>query len=109
MNALHVRGTQVNIQALTGFSFVDYIDFANHSLNPGGRVTNSNRINNTNKELELATSFNYGNSANQIQMLNGHLLHQSNYTGQGKIIAVLDAGYPGVIQHLHFKDYVIII
>lgn len=96
LNALHVRGTQVNIQALTGFSFVDYIDFANHSLNPGGRVTNSNRINNTNKELELATSFNYGNSANQIQMLNGHLLHQSNYTGQGKIIAVLDAGYPGV-------------
>jgi Subtilase family/Secretion system C-terminal sorting domain len=96
LNALHIRGTQVNIQALTGFSFVDYIDFANHSLNPGGRVSNSNKLKNFSKEQELATTFNYGNSANQIQMLNGHLLHQSNYTGQGKIIAVLDAGFPGV-------------
>jgi serine protease AprX len=96
LNALHIRGTQVNIQALTGFLFVDYIDFANHSLNPGGRVSSSNKNLNVSKELELATTFNYGNSANQIQMLNGHLLHQSNYTGQGKIVAVLDAGFPGV-------------
>jgi hypothetical protein len=29
-------------------------------------------------------------------MLNGHLLHQQNYTGQGKIIAVMDGGFPGV-------------
>jgi hypothetical protein len=29
-------------------------------------------------------------------MLNGHLLHQSDYTGSGKIIAVMDGGFPGV-------------
>src|SRR5690606_587824 len=40
--------------------------------------------------------FPYGNSANQIEMLQGHLLHQQDYTGSGKIIAVLDAGFPGV-------------
>ncbi len=49
-----------------------------------------------NKTVEVTTNFNYGNSANQIQMLNGHLLHQSNYTGSGKIIAVMDGGFPGV-------------
>lgn len=96
LNALHVRGTLVNIQALTGLLFVDYIDFANHSINPGGRASISSKTQNVSKQLELATTFNYGNSANQIQMLNGHLLHQSNYTGQGKIVAVLDAGFPGV-------------
>ncbi len=98
LNALHIRGTQANIQLLTSLGFVDYIDFADHSLNPGGRVSNSasNKISNVNKQLELAATFNYGNSANQIQMLNGHLLHQANYTGQGKIVAILDAGFPGV-------------
>jgi hypothetical protein len=46
--------------------------------------------------METLVNFNYGTSANQIQMLNGHLLHQQNYTGQGKIIAVMDGGFPGV-------------
>ena len=96
LNALHIRGTQVDIQALTLLGFVDSVDFANHSLNPGGRVSNSNRISSVNKQLELAATFNYGNSANQIEMLNGHLLHQQDFTGQGKIVAILDAGFPGV-------------
>ena len=99
LNALHIRGSQLNIQALTAYGFVDRIDFANHTLNlriglPSIIITNKNT--NVNKQLELATTFNYGNSANQIQMLNGHLLHQQNYTGQGKMIAILDAGFPGV-------------
>ena len=46
--------------------------------------------------METQINYAYGSSANQIQMLNGHLLHQQNYTGSGKIIAVLDAGFPGV-------------
>jgi len=96
LNALHIRGSQTNIQALAALGFVESIDFANHSLNPGGRVSNSNRISNVNKQLELAATFNYGNSANQIEMLNGHLLHQQDFTGQGKRIAILDAGFPGV-------------
>lgn len=99
LNALHIRGSQVDIQALTSFVFVDNVDFANHNLNLRvGSITKSyqNKIVNVNKQLELATTFNYGNSANQIQMLNGHLLHQQDFTGQGKRIAILDAGFPGV-------------
>lgn len=97
LNALHIRGTQVNIAALTGLSFVDHIQYANHSLNPGGRVAqNTGRIQAANKFLDTEENYNYGNSAAQIQMLNGHILHQQNHTGAGKIVAIMDAGFPGV-------------
>lgn len=96
LNALHIRGSQTDIQALTLLNFVEKITFANHSLNSAGRISSANRISNVNKQLDIATTFNYGNSANQIEMLNGHLLHEQNYTGQGKIIAIFDAGFPGV-------------
>ncbi len=35
----------------------------------------------------------YGSSANQIEMMNGHLLHNLGYQGQGITIAVIDAGF----------------
>ncbi len=95
-NCLHIRGSQVDIQALTLLSFVDHVSFANRTLNVGGRFSISTTFNSVNKVLETQASYNYGTSANQIQMLNGNLLHQQNYTGTGKIIAVLDAGFPGV-------------
>ena len=41
-------------------------------------------------------SFNYGSSYNQVAMLKGDIMHQNGYTGAGKVIAVLDAGFPGV-------------
>lgn len=96
LNCLHIRGTQVDIQTLSLLSFVDHVSFANRTLNLAGKISNPTTINPVNKTLESLVSFNYGNSANQIQMLNGHLLHQQNYTGTGKIIAVIDAGFPGV-------------
>ena len=96
MNCLHIRGTQQNIQALALLSFVDRVVFANRTLNVSGRFQKSKSYNPVNKAMETEVSYNYGNSGNQIQMLNGHLLHQQDYTGSGKIIAVLDAGFPGV-------------
>lgn len=38
-------------------------------------------------------ALNYGQSENQISMLNGHILHNQGYTGQNMIIAVLDSGF----------------
>ena len=97
LNCLHIRGTQANINALKLVSFVDHVDFANHLLNMA-KTTSAKQVQfiPINKILETAINFNYGSASNQIQMLNGHLLHQLNYTGSGKIIAVLDAGFPGV-------------
>jgi len=48
-----------------------------------GRVGSSFRI----------SSFNYGLSANQVQMIHCDYLHDSGFDGAGKIIALLDAGY----------------
>lgn len=47
----------------------------------------------------------YGHSYNQIRMLNGHILHQQGYTGEGMLISLLDAGYTNAntissLQHL---------
>ncbi len=38
----------------------------------------------------------YGRGKEQIEMLNGHLLHELGYTGKGMDIAVIDAGFSGV-------------
>jgi len=92
LNAVHVRGTKEAITALRLLSFVDHIYFANRSLNTAAKKEYKVVA----KVLETQTVYNYGNSANQIQMLNGHLLHQQNYTGSGKIIAIMDAGFPNV-------------
>lgn len=58
------------------------------------------------KELELEYDsylpgtgkirYDYGEGFNQIRMVNGDLLHDEGYTGNGMLIAVLDAGFPQV-------------
>lgn len=96
LNCLHVRGLQTDINALKLLPSVLRVDFADKSLNSTKRITVKPKLKPVKKVLETTINFNYGTSANQIQMLNGHLLHQLNYTGFGKIIAILDAGFPGV-------------
>lgn len=96
LNALHIRGTQVNINALKLLTFVSKVDFANKTLNFTAKKVASEKTEVTNSQFKTTVNYSYGTSANQIQMLNGQMLHQQNYTGSGKIIAVLDAGFPGV-------------
>ena len=56
-NAIHVRGTQTNIEALTGLPFVSDIDFADKSLNTTRSIVHQNKF-----ELEnVSIDFNYGN------------------------------------------------
>ncbi|MBP4138483.1 S8 family serine peptidase [Flavobacterium geliluteum] len=96
LNALHIRGTQAAILALKNFTFVDKVVFADRTLNPTSKKAFTNNITTIKNNLETKVDYAYGNAANQIQMLNGQVLHQQNYTGSGKVIAVLDAGFPGV-------------
>ncbi len=97
LNCLHIRGSVADINSLKLVPSVLKVDFANRLLN-SAKITSVQRLKPKpiNKTLETAINFNYGTSANQIQMLNGHLLHQANYTGYGKVIAVLDSGFLGV-------------
>lgn len=103
LNCLHIRGSQTYINALKVLPAVARIDFANKTLNTVAKSSARKNAEPVNKTMDTNVSFNYGSSSNQIQMLNGHLLHQLNYTGAGKIIAVLDSGFQGVDIATPFK------
>ncbi len=93
LNALHVRGTEADIRALkTTFSFIDYIDFANHNL---ANARSTTTVAHQNK-WDTTITYNYGGSGNQVEMLGVDTLHQQDFTGSGKIIAIMDAGFPNV-------------
>ncbi|MFT3687302.1 MAG: S8 family serine peptidase [Phycisphaerales bacterium] len=101
MNCLHVRGSVADINALALLPFVNHVRFADFSLNSKRPMPAA--ITPVNKQLDVQVNFNYGTSDNQIEMLNGHLLHQANYTGAGKIIAVLDSGFINVNSAAPFQ------
>lgn len=103
LNCVHIRGLPTDINALKLLPFVLRVEYANRMLNSNTRTTAKSNSKPINKSLETTINYNYGTSANQVQMLNGHLLHQLNYTGTGKIIAVLDSGFIGVDTALSFK------
>lgn len=101
LNCLHIQGSIDDINGLTLLPYVDHVQFADASLN--SKRPTPRTLSPVNKQMDFFTSFNYGNSNNQIQMLNGHILHQENYTGSGKIIAVLDSGFINVNSTAPFQ------
>ncbi len=107
LNAAHVIGSVADINALATLSFVDHVEFADDSLNPSSKMqSNVNTGVYTNKfqaEASIQTNFNYGDALNQIQMFNGHKLHEQNFTGAGMVIAVIDAGFPNVDTNPAFQ------
>ncbi|WP_179338136.1 S8 family serine peptidase [Winogradskyella ludwigii] len=92
-NAIHVRGTEVDISNLIELSFVESIDFANNSLNTLSRSV----LSSSKTEIEDETiAFTYGDTQNQVEMINVDQLHLADFTGEGITIAVLDSGFPNV-------------
>jgi subtilisin family serine protease len=95
LNALHVRGNQTAINSLPAvFSFVSRIDFANKALN--NRQLHQQQESNHQTKLDSYVNYEYGNASNQIDMLRGNYLHEQGFTGEGMVIAVMDAGFPNV-------------
>ena len=92
MNVLHVTGTKLAIERLSNFSFVERIEFAAKELNGGTKVLKKVSLD----KFDIKTTFDYGGSINQIEMVKGDFLHQKNFTGTGMTIAVMDAGFPSV-------------
>ena len=103
LNALHVQGSETDINNLLNLSFVTQIEYANKTLNAGGKHFVKSKELPKNKSLDFTTDFNYGNGANQIEMLNGDVLHQNNFTGEGMQIAIIDAGFPNVDNFSAFQ------
>lgn len=102
LNALHVRGTKVNIDALLQINGVASVVYGNAALNKGPSDTFKKR----NKEAHFkeVSNLDYGVATNQIQMLNGDFLHNLGYRGEGMHIAVLDAGFKGVDTFAAFAN-----
>ncbi|GLB52153.1 peptidase S8 [Neptunitalea chrysea] len=94
MNCLHVIGSQTDINALLNLSIVDSIFYADNSLN--SRQANDYKHLDKTDKFDINVDFTYGNTNNQVTMLNVDVLHQNDYTGEGLVIAVLDAGFPNV-------------
>ena len=51
------------------------------------------------QESILAANYNYGQAYNQIHLMHGEYLHSLGASGEGMLIAVLDAGFFRVDQH----------
>ena len=101
MNCIYVIGDQYNIESLLDFSFVTDVEYADKSLNlfPGGPIENKFAL----EEASQNINYNYGAAANQIEMLSGDYLHELDYTGEGMIVAVLDAGFPSIDTNPGFQ------
>ena len=92
-NAVHVRGIEEDISALSSLSYVETIDFADKNLNLASR--NASTFNKTEIEDETI-AFTYGDTQNQVEMINVDNLHLADFTGEGITIAVMDSGFPNV-------------
>ncbi|WP_047547884.1 S8 family serine peptidase [Psychroserpens sp. Hel_I_66] len=92
-NSVYVRGSEEDINALVDdFDFVDSVEFADESLNMSRVDVSEDKFAIENNEVV----FNYGNTLNQVEMINADALHLQDYTGEGVIVAVLDSGFPNV-------------
>jgi hypothetical protein len=93
-NAIHVRGSETDINDLLNLGFVASIEFADDNLNLA--PIQGNQSNNKFSIEDAQVDFDYGNAQNQVEMISADVLHQMDYTGNGVTVAVLDAGFPNV-------------
>jgi len=110
LNAVHVTGTQYNIENLLNLSFVNKIEFANKNI---GVITRPQPYVEQVTPIRLKRdNFDYGYGAGQINMLHGEMMHQNNYTGEGVLVGIIDAGFEEVntanlFQHLFQNNKVV--
>ncbi len=95
LNTLYVKGVQDAIKRLKELPFVARIDFADKLLN-NIEEADIDRVGQVKAFKNTKDDFEYGESATQIEMLNGQVLHQQDYIGKGMIIGVIDSGFSGV-------------
>ncbi|MBC8320783.1 MAG: S8 family serine peptidase [Bacteroidetes bacterium] len=65
--------------------------------------TDAPNYNNNSRNSNSSTSLDYGLAFGQIDQLNGIPLHDHGFQGEGMVIAVLDAGFTGVLVHPVFE------
>lgn len=90
LNGVVVEAEPGQIKAVSELPFVQSTRALGYARYPNWLRDDAER----NDEPPLQTDFNYyGYGRNQIEMLNGHLLHRLGYRGEGMQIAVFDGGF----------------
>ncbi len=81
-----------------------YVQSATDVFRRASSTTNKfSRISGPEKPQTMLDSYNYGQAYNQIHLMNGEYLHSEGARGEGKLIAVLDAGFY-MVDQLHAFD-----
>jgi subtilisin family serine protease len=102
LNAVSVYSTDsLVIQAIQALPFVSGVDAVKRKNPPAGvpkfeQESNFGNLQNNRSAKQMSNSsllFDYGNSLGQVSMLGGDLLHSAGFVGNGKVIAVIDAGF----------------
>ncbi|MEW7280750.1 S8 family serine peptidase [Aquimarina sp. 2201CG1-2-11] len=98
-NCVFVEGGIENIRDLTSLDFVDRVDFADNSLDNGGKKSKAGyqkkATRKSKNKIEPMMDFDYGKGTQQIRQINADFLHEQNFTGKGMTIAVIDSGFQG--------------
>ncbi len=82
LNCVYVRGPQSDILALSSLSFVQNVKFLDASISnrkiypKAEKFVKSRPVVTVNATQQPNSVFNYGNSFNQINQMNGEILHQ---------------------------------
>jgi len=104
MNSVYVRGSQSEIEDLLNLPFVTEVEFADSNLNrPSEDFFPKNKFA---QETSSRIIYNYGEAANQVEMLNVDYLHENDFTGEGMIVAVMDSGFPNVMNNPAFSHII---
>lgn len=98
LNAIHVQATKTLIEDIfSNLSFIEKVEYANKNLNSVAKLrSKKTKANHQSKFLKTNTDFTYGDTENQVKMLNADFLHQRGFTGDDMQIAIIDSGFPNV-------------
>lgn len=92
LNAVLVEGDTARMDTLKALPFVKGIE-GNADIRGDISLGKYARLR---SKFDLPPPVDYGSSAAQIRMLGADTMHTSGYRGRGVLVAVMDAGFPGV-------------
>lgn len=94
LNGVLIEATAAQLTSILSLSFVTSVDL----VAPGTRLLLAG-----NKSI-VTSSATMNSTAQQLGMLTLDSMHQDGFRGEGIMVAVLDAGYPGVDNSLPFAS-----
>jgi serine protease AprX len=99
LNGILVQCNVTQKASIEALSFVDHVELVapGEKLIPGGRSGNVLR-----EKKAKATEV----TLTQRKMIGLDVMHESNYHGEGKIIAIMDGGFPGVNTATPFQNLI---